>query len=66
MAKKEDAMAAPSPSVAIKEPRLQENQDGPAVEDPVVPNELIANLGRRATQGADEVLGKRPSKTSIP
>ena len=59
VAKKEDAMAAPSPSVAIKEPRLQENQDGPAVEDPVVPNELIANLGRRATQGADEVLGKR-------
>ena len=52
-------MAAPSPSVAIKEPRLQENQDGPAVDDPVVPNELIANLGRRALQGADEVLGKR-------
>ncbi len=59
VAKKEDAIAAPSPSVAIKEPRLQENQDAPAVDDPVVPNELIANLGRRASQGADEVLGKR-------
>ena len=59
VAKKEDAIAAPSPSVAIKEPRLQENQDAPAVDDPVVPNELIANLDRRALQGADEVLGKR-------
>ena len=59
LAKKEDAMAAPSPSVAIKEFHLQENQDGPAVDEPVVPNELIANLGRRATQGAGEVLSKR-------
>ena len=50
LAKKEDAMADPSPSVAIKESRLLENQDAPAVDEPVVPNELIANLGRRASQ----------------
>ena len=62
VAKKEDAIAAPSPSVAIKEPRLQENQDAPAVDDPVVPNELIANLDRRACKERTKSWASAPSR----
>lgn len=59
LAKKEDVMADPSTSLALKSSRLQENQDAPAMDELVTRNELIANLDQRALQGADEVLGKR-------
>ena len=59
LAKSDHAKPDPSASLALKSSRLQENQDAPAVDEPVVRNELIANLDQRALQGADEVLGKR-------
>jgi len=55
----DDANADPSTSLAFKAANLKENQDAPAGDEAEVQKELIANLDRRALQGADEALGKR-------
>lgn len=62
LAKSDDAKADPSASLAFKAANLKESQDATAGDDAEVQKELIANLDRRALQGADEVLGKRTAR----
>lgn len=58
----DDANADPSASLAFKASPLKESQDAPAEDEAVVQKELIANLDRRALQGADEALSKRTAR----
>jgi hypothetical protein len=62
LAKSDDADADPSTSLAFPASRLKESQDAPAEDEAVVQKELIANLDRRALQGADEVLVRRTAR----
>ena len=57
-----DAKADPSPYLAFKASPLTESQDAPAENEAVVQKELIANLDRRALQGADEALSRRTAR----